>query len=140
MYRRKMMKKYLLAFVVGSSLVSSFFSFLYIGNAYNNAGRPASINYTMIPWGVLTMYGLFNMINLYLQRNTNLHPRTAAALTGAVGGFLLSIGGRYGLDFPVKALNFTRKNEWHVHIYAPIVYAAIFGIWVQTVNDWLGVG
>ena len=127
-------KEYLLAFIIGSSLLSSFFSFIYIGLGFRRNNQP-KVHYEMIPFGVLLMYGLFNMFNLYLQKNTTIHPRITAAISGALGGLTLSLGGRFLLDYPIKALNFTKGNINNVHWMAMIVYAIIFSVLVQSLNN-----
>ena len=109
-------KKIVNAFVVGSSIVSTIISFLYIGNAFRNSNRPSDVQYETFPVFIPIMFGIANIMNVLLVQK---YPKTESAIfSGAALGLLFSIIGRFGLDLPVKIFDTKPENEFKVHIYA----------------------
>lgn len=109
-----------LAFLIGSSILSGLISFLYIGHGMHRKPRQ-NIRYEWIMGGVLIILGLTNILSQRLKRKTRWSPILAGVLTGLI----LSFTGRFVYDFPVTVFDFTRSNENMVHVYAMILYSLI---------------
>ncbi len=137
-------KKYLLAFIIGSCIFSTIITMSYTGNAYRTSGRPKDVPFEMIPISIAIMFGLFNMLNIYLQNvlkdqlKFQYSNYAVAASVGALMGLTFSFAGRFGIDLPTKIFKI-KKNQWVVHVIAPILYALIFSIIVQPLNQYFGI-
>ena len=132
------MSLYEKAFVLGSSLPASFLSFLYIGSSYSKAGQPP-VDFHLVPWGVLLMYGIMNVLNVHFQNEPKgVNPRLLSFIFGAIGGLLLSFGGRFILEYPKKVFGLAPDKEWAVHILAMLLYGVIFAILLQFLNKRFG--
>jgi len=118
-------------------LISSFISIItlgYTGIAYNNITRPSTIPYELFPIFIPLLYGIFGVINYYIISN---YGNNYSIIVGMVFGILLSIVGRFGLDLPVKLFNFTKNTSYKVHIYAIIIYAIIFRLFVTSLTNYI---
>ena len=133
----------LLAFVVGSSIVSTAPSEWYMGKSYDRAGCPCDLaffghpdlKFWLYPIVVPVLFGLANVGMVLLQDSLDVNPWLIAAFVGALFGFLLSLVGRFGFDFPRKVFGFrTEAEQASVHWMAPVVYALIFAVVVQGLN------
>ncbi len=141
-------KKTTLAFVIGSSILSSVWSELYMGKSYDAAGCPCdleffgnkNIKFWIYPIIVPILFGLFNVLNVFLQfQFQEMNPWLIASAVGGVFGLLLSLAGRFGFDFPRKVFKMkTKEQQASVHWKAPIFYALIFAVVVQSLNYFLG--
>ncbi len=123
---------YLLAFIIASSIIILFITYLYLGTAYVRAGRPKHIPFEYVMPFIGVMYGMFNVLNVYLQRK-GFGPNISL-LVGATMGELFSIIGRFGYNLPVDIFGFKKENEYMVHIIAPILYGIIFRFGLQPLN------
>ncbi len=131
----------LLAFVIGSSILATIITFSYTGNAYRKSGRPKDVPFEWIPIFIPIMFGLMNMLNIFLQSIIKKKSTTSkyiiAATVGALTGLIFSLMGRFGLNLPQKIFNIEKTKEWTVHVIAPIMYAAIFAVIIQPLNNYL---
>lgn len=125
---------YLLAFIIGSSIIITLITFLYLGRAYQKADRPKDIPYETVAIFVPVMYGLFNVINYILQVKYNQSPNISFIVGGTMG-LIFSLIGRFGYDLPVRIFNFTKEREHYVHFIAPILYGLIFRFSLQPFNQ-----
>ena len=123
-------KKLLLAFVIGSSLPSVLVSNLYIGIA--NSRKDIVKRYEFFPLGVALLFGLYNILNYLLYKN--IKSDVSAIIIGILYALTLSSIGRFGMDLPVRLFDFTRDNEYMIHIYASILYTGVFYFIVQNLN------
>ncbi len=129
-------KDLLLAFIIGSSIVSTFISFTYIGRA--NWTTKGIEHYEVMPFGISIIFGLFNMLNVYLISTYKLNYNYSL-LIGGLQGLVLSTIGRFAMgNLPVKMFQFTTQNVGMVHIYAFIFYALIFRFVVNYFNHYFG--
>ncbi len=123
-------KKILLAFIIGSSLPSVLVSNVYIGMA--NSKKDIISRYEFFPLGIALLFGLYNIINYLLYKR--LKNDSSAIISGILFGLTLSGIGRFIIDLPTRLFNFTRNNEYIVHIYASILYSIVFFLIIQTLN------
>ncbi len=127
------MTDYLLAFIIGSSIIIFLLTFLYVGYAYRKSDRPDSIPYEIAPIIIPIMYGFFNVINVALQ--TKGYSPNIAFVVGAIMGEIFSLIGRFGYDLPVLIFGFNKDNAYLVHLIAPILYGLIFRFPLQKINQ-----
>jgi hypothetical protein len=102
----------------------SIITFVYLGMAFKKHGRPSEIPYELFPIFLPILYGLFGVINYKIiskYKNVNY-----SLFVGALLGITLSFIGRFMLNLPTKIFDFTKKNEYKVHMYAIVIYALIF--------------
>lgn len=145
--------KYLLPFIIGSSIISTILSFLYIGNANSKfilktGKKPFPFELAIIFIAIL--FGLFNIINVNLQKSNltctcnkqictcvknNKHSFIISFSIGGFLGLLFSSIGRFKYNLPITIFGFTKKNQNLVHVYAFILYGLIFSLIVQQIND-----
>ncbi len=117
------------AFIAGSSIAATFITVFYVGGAFRRAGRPKNIPFEQFVLLIPVLYGLANVFNV-LMGNTV----ASAAIAGALLGTVLSFGGRFGFDLPVRLFGFTKQTEWRVHLLAVALYVGIFVVLVRAVN------
>ena len=109
------LKKNILLFAIGSSLLGTIVSDSYIGRA--NMRKKGIPDYELVPIGISLLYGLFNILSYYFRR---------PFLVGGLQGLLFSIFGRFYMDnLPVKMFGFTNENAYLVHPSAFIFYGLI---------------
>ncbi len=139
--QNKSLKKYFLAFIIGSSIFATISTFSYTGVAYRRSGRPKEIPFEILALAIPLMFGVMNILNIFIQSNLKLNFKgknfVIAAVVGAVTGLTFSFLGRFGLDLPSKIFNISPDKEWTVHIIAPLLYAAIFALIIQPINEYL---
>ena len=123
-------KKLLLAFVIGSSLPSVLVSNLYIGLA--NSKKDIIKRYEFFPLGIALLFGIYNVLNYLLYKEIN--NDLSAIIIGLLYGLTLSSIGRFGMDLPSRLFDFTKTNEYMVHVYAAILYAGVFYFIIQNLN------
>ena len=114
-------KKYLNVFIISGFV--SLLTLTYIGSAYSTNGCPSTINYELFPVFIPFMYGLFGLLNYYIIKTLGVRY---SFIVGMLFGLVLSTIGRFLLNLPVLIFNFTKKTEHTVHMYAVVLYAAIF--------------
>ena len=134
----------LLAFVIGSSILSTVWSEWYMGRSYDLAGCPCDLTFFghpdlkfwMYPIVVPILFGLANVGIVSLQDAFPAwNPWLIAGLSGALFGLLLSLAGRFGFDFPRRVFGFgTEEEQASVHWMAPVFYAVVFAVVVQGLN------
>ena len=129
-------RDYVIAFIIGSSILITLITLLYVGYAFRKAGRPSDIPYELYAIFIPIMYGVFNVANVYLQKKYKFCPNISLAV-GALFGLLLSFFGRFGYDLPKRIFEFSEQTESRVHIIAPVMYALIFRFIVQPVNEYV---
>jgi hypothetical protein len=123
-------KKILLAFIIGSSLPSVLISNLYIGLA--NSKKNIIKRYEFFPLSIALLFGIYNIINYLLFKK--LKNDNSAIIMGILYGLTLSLIGRFIFNLPTRLFQFSKKNEYMVHIYASILYALIFFLIIQNLN------
>ena len=123
-------KKLLLAFVIGSSLPSVLISNLYIG--LSNQRKDIVKRYEFFPLGIALLFGIYNIINYLLYKK--LKNDSSAIIIGILFGLTLSLIGRFIFDLPTRLFNFTKSNEYIVHMYASILYSFVFFFIIQNLN------
>ena len=123
-------KKILLAFIIGSSLPSVLISNLYIGLA--NSKKNIVKRYEFFPFGIALLFGIYNIINYLLYKK--LKNDSSAIIMGILYGLTLSFIGRFIFNLPTRLFDFTKQNEYMVHIYASILYSLIFYLIIQNLN------
>jgi hypothetical protein len=121
-----------LSFIIGASILSTIVSFSYIGYAYSK--KRLNFPYELIPIFISIMFGIFNIINVYTRKKYD--NKLTTFLVGGIMGLLFSIVGRFGYDLPIRMFNFTRGNEYMVHIYAFLLYGTIFSLIVQPIDEY----
>ena len=124
------LKKSLLSFWIGSSIVSGLVSFGYIGAGFSRWRLSGDWNITTdvnnFEWmigGVLILLGIFNVI---AQNLVAWGGYWWNLIIGALFGLTLSVIGR-GYNFPVRVFDFPADSDWLVHPAAMALYAIIFG-------------
>lgn len=125
----------LLSFIIGSSLIPTFISFSYICKAYKKANRPSDIPYELFPIFIPFMFGLCNIISVYLQNKYN-YGDNISFIVGGLIGVIFSLFRRFLLNLPVTIFNFTETNQWMVHIIAFFLYGSIFRVILQSLNKY----
>lgn len=130
-----MWKKLALAFVIGSSIVATAISFLYLGTAFRRSGYRGDVSFEMVPLMVPIMFGLANVVLVSLGSGSGV---LKAAMVGGALGLLFSVIGRFGLDLPRKLFRYDDDNAWQVHLIAVVLYAGIFTFIVRNVNLYFG--
>ena len=133
-------KSLLLAFVIGSSLISSAITFMYTGKAFHNANHTMNdglppLDYEIIPLLVLGLFGIFNVINVFLRSKTN-QKTLVTIVIGGLAGLTFSLIGRFKYGLPKRIFGYTSQNENNVHYIAFTMYAFIFTMIVQSVNNY----
>ena len=128
-------KSAILGFIIGSSLLLSIFSYTYIGAA--NLKFKGIKDYEYIGPTISYFYGLFNILNIALQKHFGLHPGFSF-LFGGLQGVVMSIYGRFFLgNLPVVNFGFNENNIGLVHLYAFIYYGLIHLIPGNLLNSYL---
>ena len=125
----------LLSFLIGSSILSTLISNLYIGRA--NMKFKGIKNYEFIPLSMGIIYGLFNVINVLLMNSIqDIKLKYALSfIIGGLQGFLFSLFGRFYYDtLPIKLFGFTKDNVHMVHIHAFLFYGLIYTIVINSLN------
>ena len=123
-------KQLLLAFIIGSSAISTLVSNLYIGMA--NSKKDIIKRYEFFPLGIALLFGFYNIINYLLYKR--LKNDSSTIISGILFAITLSSIGRFIFDLPTRLFHFTKQNEYMVHIYASILYSFIFLIIIQSLN------
>jgi energy-converting hydrogenase Eha subunit A len=100
----------------------SIITLSYLGIAYHLKNKPKDIPFEYFPVIIPIFYGITGIIIYQLKRKYNI----PSYILGAIVGLLLSLIGRFILQLPTKLFNFTKDNEYQVHIYAIILYGFIF--------------
>lgn len=126
----KKIKNMLHAFIIGSSLISVIISYIYIG--LSNIQKKIIKRYEFFPLGISLLFGFYNIVNYILYQK--IKTDTSAIISGILMGLTLSIIGRFIYDLPTKLFDFTRENEYTVHLYAMILYSLIFYFIIQKLN------
>ena len=123
-------REVLLAFIIGSSIPVTLVSFLYLGIAFKKAGRPSAIPYELFAILIPVLFGLFNILNVYLLKLTD--NKNVSIYVGVFQGLVFSIIGRFLLDLPGKL--FKMEQQYLAHVYAIVTYMIISRIIVHPIN------
>jgi len=107
------------SFIVGSSLPSFIITLSYIGNAYRK--NKQDINYELLAVFIPAALGIFNVINMKIVEQYGIN---SSLIVGGIAGLIFSLVGRFKLELPKKIFNI--KDEYKVHLMAPVLYALIF--------------
>jgi hypothetical protein len=107
--------------VYARSSIVSLVTFIYVGYAFNNAGRPSGVPLEVVMIGVPIMYGLTGMLDFYI---TEKYKANYSLFLGAIVGIIFSLFGNLALDLPRTIFRF--KNGNSVYLYAAVLYALIF--------------
>ena len=111
-------------FIVGSSYIAVFVTFVYNAIAFATAGRPSFVPYEHFPLAVPLLVGAANVLNVALRERFGL--AAAPAIAGAMLGIVMSLIGRFVYDLPIVFFGFSPQNEHWVHVIAAVLYATIF--------------
>ena len=128
-------------FIIGSSIISTFITFTYIGTAINKNVNKTNMSeicsYTFYMYiSIAIMYGLANILNVILLQNImKINSLYASVITGACLGFIFSIIGIFYLNLPTTIFGY-KDNQWQVHIIAIILYSFIFGFIINNLNNY----
>ena len=115
----------LVAFLVGTSFAATFVTHTYVRWAFEKGGT-SRVGLPMLGIGIRLAYGVANVINVRAGNTVQ-----SSFWVGACLGLFLSLVGRsIGLPHTL----FKMDNAWHVHVIAPILYAAIFVLLVRNLN------
>lgn len=129
-------RRLLLAFIIGSSMASTIFSLSYLGIA--NLKFKGIDNYEYMAIYVPLFYGAFNVLSTGLSRyfsKLKYLPIIIPFIVGGTHGIVFSLFGRYLMgNLPVRNFNFKEGEEYLVHIYAFMYYAAVYGIAITFLN------
>lgn len=125
-------RKRLNIFIIASSV--SIITLGYLGSAYGLSKCPSNIGYMWFPVLIPLIYGIFGLINEYIIDTMGINY---SFVVGATFGLLLSLVGRFILNLPVLLFNFTKSTEYKVHIYAMIMYAAIFQFIITPLTQYI---
>jgi hypothetical protein len=115
------------SFIIGSSIISTIITFSYMGFYFRKENRPSSIPFELFSIGIPIIFGLFNIINVYLQRKYK--TENIAFFVGATMGLLFSIIGMFILNIPTKIFNL-------VHLIEFFLYGLIFQFGIQYFNKY----
>lgn len=122
-----------LAFVIGSSVMSTFVTMFYVGHAFARSGCPCDVGLQWLGLIVPVLYGLANIVLVKYGNGL-----MVAVLAGAGLGLVLSLIGRFALGLPRKIFGFSVANEWRVHFIAAALYIGIFVFIVRNINAYFG--
>ena len=130
-------KKNLLAFVIGSSLLVSFATFTYNGLAYRKNPTP-KVPYELFPIFIPLLFGIANVILYNLVKYTKTQNAFwLTLLVGALTGLTFSVIGRFGLNIPGLLYKMPSSTHYTVHITAFFLYMLIFAVVVYPLNKYL---
>ena len=121
-------RKYVIAFIAGSSIVCTFITFAYLAHGHIKSGRAKDVPYEMFAFAVPIAYGIASVFLIHFGGSLK-----AAAMTGALLGLALSTGGRMQ-GLPTKLFGFTKDTEANVHPIAAVLYSLIFVTVVRPVT------
>lgn len=105
-----------------SSLVS-IITITYLGIAYNRKQNLNNINFKLMVLIIPLIYGILGVINYKMIEEYGVN---SSLIVGGLLGLIFSLVGRFILNLPTKLFNFTKNNEYQVHIIAIILYSIIF--------------
>ncbi len=129
-------RRSLIAFSLGT--LASLITIAYVGQSWKTKGkRRKDVPIENIMIGVPLFYGFTNLIAVEFverQKITGWKINVTIGLFGAAMGLLFSLFGRNNLGLPEKIFGLSEKDSYKVHIYAPILYFAIFSIVVATLD------
>lgn len=128
----KNFKKNLTAFVVSGFI--SLITLFYVTLAYSNKNFQPKIHFELFIIAIPVMYGLFGVINYNAVQKFG---TCSSLVVGALFGLLLSVIGRFGLNLPQLIFNFTKKDEFMVHIIAIVLYALIFRFGTTPLTEYI---
>ena len=125
------------SFIVGSSLPATIWTFSYLGAAYKKHPTDA-LPIEAVPIGVPALFGLVNAAVNAIPASSPESYTIRMFIVGALFGLGLSLFGTFGLDLPVKLFQVPETNRFKFLFIAPVLYAAIWGIVVNYMNQYFG--
>ena len=128
-----MYKNNIHAFLLSSSLPAVFITLGYLSYNYAKNQRPADIPIELFSLGIPLLFGIMSFINY----NATKYGSYNSLLIGALFGIALSLVGRYYFDIPEKLFKMHKDKQKVVHMYAPVLYAAIFYFIISPMQDLL---
>ena len=117
-----LVREYITVFLVG--MATSIITLSYIFLFYEKAGHPKQVPILTITLLVMTMFGVFAMLDHYIVDKTESYY--SSLLVGALAGLIFSLFGRFMFNLPILIFNFKPENAYEVHYKAPLIYAIIF--------------
>lgn len=130
------MKKYATAFIIGSSLVGGLFTLANIGYAQHRSGHPIQ-HYEWVPFAVLPVLGIGNMLNYWFKKRKICSPLIAAAISGALTGIALAAVGRYTTNAPMKIFGYTIENRNWAFAHSIALYVLVFLFVMYPLNSYV---
>lgn len=125
-------KKNLIAFIVSGFV--SLITLFYVTLAYSNKNFQPKIHFELIIIAIPVLYGLFGVVNYHTVQKFG---TCSSIVVGGLFGLLISVIGRYGLNLPQLIFNFTKKDEYMVHIIAIVLYALIFRFGTTPLTEYI---
>ena len=136
-------RKDLVAFLVGSSVVVSIVTTLYVGIAFSmkRSGKNVGEMIKSIPieWLTLVSSIAYGLVSLAIKKIVMDRPQVNVnwiLLIGAITGLLFSVAGRFVMDMPRVLFGMQSNEEWKVHLGAPILYSIVFRFYVYPILTW----
>lgn len=127
-----------LSFAVGSSVIAVAVTFSYVGLAWWK-NKPSSFNFPLFSLLLPVLFGLWNVCLNRVPSSGSGGYTLKMCMGGAVFGVLLSTLGSVVLDVPKKLGSFGWPNrKWLPLATAWVLYTAIWGVIVNTLNRWTG--
>jgi hypothetical protein len=124
------------AFLVGSAVpvflvpLIGYWSFAMLANP------ETSYSLAMIPIGYPILIGFLNVCFMLFRESIPLKKESHKYIIfGLVIGFILSLIGKFTVDFPSMELETPEKLQFLVHIFAPIIYALVFRYVIKPLNE-----
>ncbi len=126
------------AFLIGSSVPVFLLPLMgYLGFA-KIANPETSYSLAMVPLAYPILIGVLNALFLIFRESIPLKKDSHKYLAyGIVIGLILSLIGRFTLDFPSMRLETPEHLQFLVHIFAPIAYALVFRFIIKPLNEML---
>lgn len=133
-------EKFLKAFLVGSSITVFLVPLLGYWSFAVLANPETSYSVATIPVTYPIVIGLLNVLYQFLKP---LLPFKSSGnnylFIGLVYGIILSLIGKFVMDFPTQELETPEQLQYLVFIFAPIAYALVFRWIIKPLNQMLGV-
>lgn len=128
-----MYKNNIHAFFLSSSLPAFFITMGYLSYNYAKNQRPSDVPIELFGVGIPLLFGIMGVINY----NAIKYGSYNSLLVGAIFGIALSLVGRYYFNIPEKLFKMHKDKQKVVHMYAPVLYAAIFYFIISPMQDLL---
>jgi hypothetical protein len=132
------------AFVVGSSLVATILTFLYVGHAWQQKhGKhdDDAFRYEVFAIGLPLVFGIVNALvqSKALTKAVGGSYYVKMAIVGALVGIGLSYYGNFYVDLPKDLFGMSKDKRKNTLVFTPIVYALVWGLLIASLNKFMKV-